>query len=110
MKHPHQLEEKIAHVTAAFLNEISNKTSLITITRAQLNERKTVCTLFFVVLPDTEEENALIFMKRSAGDLRHYLRSHGGMMRVPHIEMCIDIGDKHRRLMDTVSRQITPNT
>jgi ribosome-binding factor A len=106
MKSKEQFAEHIAHLAAKFISRESNRTSLITVTRAEINEKKTVCSIFFTVLPDSEERSAEIFMKRSAGDLRTFLQREEGVFRVPHLEMCLDAGDKHRRKIDELSKTL----
>lgn len=106
MKSKEQFAEHIAHLAAKFISRESNRTSLITITRAEINDKKTVCSVFFSVFPEAEEKNAEIFMKRSAGDLRTFLQREEGVFRVPHIEMVLDVGEKHRRKIDELSRTI----
>jgi ribosome-binding factor A len=104
MKSKEQFAEHIAHLAAKFISRASNRTSLITITRAEINDKKTVCTVYFSVLPDAEEASASIFMKRMAGDLRTFLQREENVFRVPHLEMELDLGDKHRRKIDELSK------
>lgn len=106
MKNKGQFAEHIAHLAAQYVSRASNRTSLITITRAEINEKMTVCTIFFTVFPESEEENASIFMKRSASDMRHFMRTEGKIIRVPHLELIVDAGEKHRRRMDELSKKI----
>jgi ribosome-binding factor A len=106
MKNKEQFGEKLAQLAAQFVSLNSNRTSLITVTRALINERKTVCTIYFSVFPEKDEQNALIFMKRSAGDLKLFMREKGNVIRAPHIEMEIDAGDKHRRKIEEVAKTI----
>lgn len=110
MKNKQQFAEHLAHVAAQFVSRESNRTSLITITRADVNEKMTVCTLFYTVFPESEEANAEIFMKRIAGDMRQYMRHEAGIMRVPHIEPIIDAGDKHRRKMEELMKEANERT
>jgi ribosome-binding factor A len=70
----------------------------------------TVCTVFFTVFPESDEKNAEIFMKRIAGDMRQFMREVGGVMRVPHVETVLDVGEKHRRKIDELSKTIPKET
>ena len=109
MKNKEQFAEHIAHLTAKFISRESNRTNLITITRAEINEKKTVCTIFFSVFPESDEANAQIFMKRAASGLREFLQREQGVFRVPHLEMQLDLGDKNRQRIEALSKTIPAN-
>jgi ribosome-binding factor A len=106
MDHSKQREEHIAHLAAQFLNRESNRTSLITVTRASINDKATVCAIFVSILPVSEEANAEIFLKRMAGPLKQYIQHEGGMQRVPHIAFVIDAGEKNRARIEELSQSI----
>jgi ribosome-binding factor A len=107
MKSKEQFAEHIAHLAAKYISRESNRTNLITVTRAEINEKKTVCTVYFSVFPESDEANAQIFMKRAAAGLREFLQREQGVFRVPHLEMELDLGDKHRRKIDALSKTIS---
>lgn len=106
MDHKLQLSEHIAHLAAQFINLQSNRTSLITVTRAHITDKQTVCTIFVSVLPEKEEPAAYIFLQRMAGPLKQYIMQKGGIHRVPHIAFQIDMGEKNRARIDEISNQI----
>ncbi len=107
MKTKEQYAEHIAHLAAAFLSRESNRTSLITVTRADVTDKMTVATIYCSVFPESEEPNALIFLKRMAGEFKHYLMHEHLMVRVPHINFEIDFGEKNRLRLEEVAK-ITP--
>lgn len=106
MKNKQQFKDHLAHLAAEYVSRESNRTSLITVTRAEINDKMTVCTLYFTVFPEAEEPNASIFMKRCAGGIRGYMRDTGGVMRVPHIETELDVGEKHRQRIEQLSQSL----
>ncbi len=107
MKSKEQYAEHIAHLAAQFLSRASNRTSLITVTRADVTDKMTVATVYCSVFPESEEANAHIFLKRMAGECKQYLMHEHRMVRVPHINFEIDYGEKNRVRLEEISK-ITP--
>ena len=107
MKNADQRTEHIAHLAAQFLNRESNRTSLITVTRAILSDTGTSCTIFVSVLPVSGEPAAKIFLMRMAGPLKQYLMHEGGVQRAPHIMFEIDAGEKNRVRIEELSKQVS---
>jgi ribosome-binding factor A len=107
MKSKEQYAEHIAHLAAQFLSRESNRTSLITVTRADITEKMTVANIYCSVFAESDEASALIFLKRMAGECRQYLMHEHKMVRVPHINFEIDYGEKNRVRLDEIAK-ITP--
>lgn len=106
MDHRKQITEQLAHLAASFINRESNRTSLITVTRATLSNTSNAAHIFITVLPEKEQQNAMIFLKRSAGMFREYLKEHAGMHRIPHINFQHDVGEVNRQKMDVLFNEI----
>jgi ribosome-binding factor A len=106
MKHKEQLAEHLAHLAAQFISRESNRTSLITVTRAEISDKLSAITIMVSVFPESDEENATIFLKRLAGPFRHYLQENARMMRVPHITFEIDYGEKNRLRLEEIAKTI----
>ena len=106
MKHKEQFTEHIAHLAAQFISRESNRTSLITVTRAEISDKLSAITIMVSVFPESDEENATIFLKRLAGPFRHYLQENARMMRVPHITFEIDYGEKNRLRLEEIAKTI----
>ena len=86
MLHRHEkMQEAIMHETALFLNTISNRTSLITVTRAEVSETLRTATIFVSVLPEEKEIEVLHFLERNAGDLRTHLGKRIKFRHIPYI-------------------------
>ena len=107
MKSKEQYAEHIAHLAAEFLSRESNRTSLITVTRADVTDKMTVANIYCSVFPESDEANALIFLKRMAGECKQYLMHEHRMVRVPHINFVIDYGEKNRVRLEEISK-VTP--
>jgi len=100
--HEHEDKRTVAlqEAAAAFVNGISNKRSLITITRTTLTERGACVTYYVSVYPEDAEGAALGFLMRKRGACKDYLKAHVPMRRVPHVEFAIDTGEKSRQRVD----------
>lgn len=95
-------EHLFAELAAAFINEVSNRTSLITVTRAALSESGTYATILFTVLPEEKEAAVAEFLNRSSGEFKAYVTERAKMKLVPAFRFTVDEGDKHRRRLDSI--------
>lgn len=96
----------IQECAATFIQHEANTNPLITITRVDISPDLKRAIIFFTTIPDGKEQDALIFLKRSATDLRQYLKENAKMKRIPHLEFFIDAGERHRQHIDEVMREI----
>lgn len=103
-------QDKVAEVLrvlgSEFLSRVSNRTSLITITRADVSRDMKKATLYVTVYPETEEENALNFVKRNRSDLRDYVKPKLSMKSIPFFDFVIDEGEKNRQHLDELSHDL----
>ncbi|MCR4280927.1 MAG: ribosome-binding factor A [Candidatus Kaiserbacteria bacterium] len=100
-----QLSETIAHLAGDFFARESNRQSLVTVTRAEVsNDLKTV-TVYFSVLPEKYEEDALNFAKRKRTDFREYLKEHSALRYLPTIDFALDMGEKNRQKIEELTRK-----
>jgi len=95
-----KVNERLRRLAADFLELESNKTSLITVTRADASKDLKRATLFITVLPESREEGALLFARRKSGEFRDYVKSKMKMRSVPFFTFEIDKGEKTRRKID----------
>lgn len=97
---------EIAHAAARFISEESNRQSLITVTHADVSPDSKNATIYISVLPESEEEAALHFLKRLRGEFRGAVMKEVRLARIPYFDFAIDVGEKHRREVDRVSQEI----
>ncbi len=95
-----QFAEAIRQSAAEYLSHESNRTSLITVTRVEVADRLKRATIFFTVLPQTEEEPALSFARRKRGVFRRILERKLRLHPLPFIDFAIDEGEKSRQRLD----------
>lgn len=107
MKDRHPIAEELyAHLAAEFLSRISNRQSLITVTRAELAPRMTRGIIYVTVFPDTQENIALGFLSRHMHELKDFLKDRVDSRTLPHLRFAIDRGEKNREIIDEISRDI----
>ena len=99
-----QVAESLAHLAGAYFARESNRQTLITITRSEMSPDYKNITIFFSVLPEAMEKNALAFAKRSRSDFREYVKEHSAFQQIPTIDFEIDIGEKNRMRVDELTR------
>lgn len=98
-----RFEEILRDLAARFLARESNRTSLITVTRVETNDKGTMATILFTVLPESQEKAALDFVKRQRGEFREFVKENGGLMRIPFFDFDIDKGEKSRQNIDRIT-------
>jgi ribosome-binding factor A len=96
----------IQECAARFIQHEANTNPLITITRVDISPDLKRAIIFFTTIPDGKEADALIFLKRSASELRQYLKENARLKRIPHLEFFLDAGERHRQHIDEVMREI----
>ena len=102
-----QVEETLAHLAGDFFARESGVKALITVTRADIAPTFKTVTVFFSVLPQTHEKEALKFAKRSRSDFREYIRKHSSLHPTPVVDFEIDYGEKNRQRVDELTRRKT---
>ena len=102
-------DEKLAGVVkelaAEYINREANKNALITVTRAEILNRGKRATIFFTVLPETEQDKSLEFLKRKTSDFRLFLSNKKVVGFAPAIRFEIDFGERNRQRIDELSNQ-----
>jgi len=101
-----RVAENLMHLAAEFFRTESNHQSLMTITRADLAPNFSESTIYFTVLPQSYEEQALNFAKRKRREFKQYIKAHTSMRRIPFFDFAIDEGEKHRQRIDEISRDV----
>lgn len=69
-----KLASALQHVAAEFINRESNRRSLITVTRVELDDRSRNATVFVSVYPDNQAGAALDFLGRMHDDFREFIK------------------------------------
>jgi ribosome-binding factor A len=96
----------LQELAAKFIQQEANTDPLITVTSANASPDFKNVTIFFTTIPDTKQEDALIFLKRSGGEMRTYIKNHTHMKAIPHVDFAIDYGERHRQHIDDIVRDV----
>lgn len=89
-----------------FVAKESNRTSLITVTNVMIKEHGRTAVFLITVLPDSETETALAFLKRKRSDFREYIKKNTRLKTIPVVDFEVDKGEKYRQHIDDISRDI----
>lgn len=100
-----KIREELMHAAANFLQQNSNRTSMITVTNVDLSRDSKSATIFFTVLPETSEAAALDFAMRRRSEFTEFVHEHTKIARVPMVIFAIDGGEKNRQHIDRLSEQ-----
>lgn len=104
MERKEKAETLVRKLAAEFLNKEHNHSSLITVTRADLSPDFKNCKIFFTVLPENKEADALAFLKRKRSDMRDVLKDKMDTKNIPFVDFTIDLGEKNRQQIDELLR------
>jgi len=96
----------LSELVAQYIQREANTDPLITITHATVAKDYAKATIFFTTIPEEKQGDALIYLMRSAGDVRHYVMKHMRIKTIPHLEFQIDFGERHRQDMDEVFKEM----
>lgn len=94
----------IKEVVASYIQREANTNPLITVTNATISPDYRRVTIFFTTIPDGRENDALIFLGRNAGEIRHHLKQKTRLKIIPNIEFAVDYGERHRQHIDEIVR------
>ena len=97
-----RLSEELKQHAANFLEQESNRQSLITVTSSVLSPDLKRVTIFVSVFPETQEATAIAFANRNRPNFRDYLKSHARLRFIPKITFELDQGEKNRQRIDTL--------
>ncbi|MEO5366312.1 MAG: ribosome-binding factor A [Magnetococcus sp. WYHC-3] len=98
--------EKVSHAAAAFIERESNRTSLITVTGIGGSKSLTHVKILISVIPESEEENVLGFLRRNVNSFKTYLKKDAKISRVPFVEFVSDKGEKNRLALENISKEV----
>lgn len=96
----------IRELAGIFIQEESNKTSLITVTEASVSNDMKRATIFFTVFPAEKEEAVLDFLKRKRSEFHDYLKGKLETRSIPFVDFEIDRGEKNRQRIEEL---LAPN-
>ena len=96
----------LIEIIGNFVREEANTDPLITVTDLDISPDRHNVTVLFTTVPDTRQDDALIFLKRKGTDLRNYVKKHGRLKSIPNFDFRVDYGERHRQHIDELSQEI----
>ncbi len=96
----------LKEVVAKFIQIEANTNPMITVTHVTVAPDYRRVTVYITTIPDGREADALIFLKRSATEMRTYVKKRTNLKIIPHLEFAYDYGEKHRQHIDEIAHQI----
>ncbi len=94
--------EAIKNMTAQFIGLQSNRTSLITVTNIELQNKGKDVIVYVSVLPEEKEEAVMDFLNRKRIEMRNFLKGKIRMRVLPHFSFEIDMGEKNRQKIEHI--------
>jgi ribosome-binding factor A len=104
---PAKMKKELMRLSSLFFAQESNRTSLITVTSINIAPDFKRATIGISVLPESHEEQAVLFAQRRTRDMRNYIGNHLQTKMIPRLEIVIDQGEKNRRRIQDISQGIT---
>lgn len=99
-------EEILRKLAADFVLREATSASLITVTRTELSDTGKAAKLFFTTLPESEQDTALKFLIRKAGEFNDYVKKNSRIGIIPHLSWKIDYGERNRQRLDELGRNL----
>ncbi len=96
----------LSEQVASFIREESNANPLITVTRLDITPNYRNVTVYFTTIPETGQEDALVFLQRKGGELRGHVMKRSNMKVVPFFTFEIDYGERNRQQIDGIAQKI----
>jgi ribosome-binding factor A len=92
-----KVSQEIKEVVARFLEAENNRTSLITVTKADVSPDFKNAKIYITVLPEEKEKAALDFCKRKRSEIKHQIKKKMNLRNIPFVDVEIDKGEKNRQ-------------
>lgn len=106
MEHAGTQKEKIRmyiiRLAAEFILAEASKASLITVTDCRIADNMRDMTILLSVLPESEEQHALNFLKRKRSQFREYVKKHSRLKYIPYFDFALDYGEKNRQAIEEI--------
>jgi len=100
-----KMKKELMRLAALFFAQNSNRQSMITVTSMNIAPDLKRATIGISVLPESQEEQAVLFAGRRTRDMRDFMGSHINTKFIPRLEVVIDQGEKNRRRIEDLSRE-----
>lgn len=100
-----QIKGELQKLAGDFINNESNRDSLVTVTRADVSPNFSAATIYITVMPEEKEKDVIHFLMRRGRDFRTFVIKKTNMKRTPFFDFKIDEGEKNRRRIDELLQE-----
>lgn len=97
--------QELARQASAFLLLEAGKQSLLTVTRATVADDFHSATIYVSVFPESEQEKALAWLKRSRTEFRDFVAAKSPGLRPPTFDFEIDKGSENYNKIDEALKE-----
>lgn len=101
-----RVESLLREMIATYVVSEANPDPMITITSVSVSPDYRNATVFFTTIPESKEQDALVFLKRSGSDMRRFVQKKSDLKITPNLEFAVDSGERARQYLDTVASKI----
>ena len=95
-----KIKESLRELASAFINQESNRKTLITVTDVNISRDLKNATIFVTAYPQEQEHAAVDFLKRKRKDFKAYAKSRLHLKVIPFFDFALDLGEKNRQHID----------
>lgn len=89
-----KIRYRIKEIVAEYISRETNGKSIISVTTVDVNSKADQGTVYITVMPESEEEGALHFLKRKRSEIKKYIQKRLPIANTPFIDFAIDTGEK----------------
>ena len=90
-----RVKEQLQQLAAEFFKKEASRTSLLTVTRADLSDDFKNATIYITVFPEDKEQAAIDFTKRKGSEFRAFAKKKLSLRNIPFFTFKIDKGEKN---------------
>lgn len=101
-----KINQELTRLLSLFVNEHSNRQSVITVTRTLTSPDLSQASAYISVIPEEKEASAVEFLNRRGRDAYDFIKSQTQMRRIPRVTFVIDMGEKNRQRIDQILREV----
>lgn len=100
-----KLIQELKKIAGDYFARETNGKALITVTNASYSPDMKNATVYITVMPEIYEEEAVGFAMRMRGELKSEIKKRLPIRTLPHVEVKLDLGEKHRQKIELLLKQ-----
>jgi len=95
----------VRDLAARFLEQESNRTSLISVTRVEMSKNTEGMNIYLSVFPVKNEKRAFDFITRKESGFRKFVAQNTKIKKLPRFIFNLDLGEKNRQRIEDLLRK-----